>query len=229
MLLCSPRLVVARKLGRHGRDLPISITPGLTVAKDCWPPDLAVTKRGNRRLRAMHTASDRNETRILVVDDHALVRRGLVRLVDAESDLTVCAEAENAEEALEAVEHQRVDLAIVDISLGGTNGLELTEIMKSRYPDILVLVLSVHDGLFYARRALGAGASGYVAKHEASEKIIAAIHQILGGEVYVSCGTMTGAKSDTISGTFDSRNAEKATEIRSCERPKHKDQTRVKP
>ncbi len=177
----------------------------------------------------MHTASDRNETQILVVDDHALVRRGVVRLVDAESDLTVCAEAENAAEALEVVEHQRVDLAIVDISLGGTNGLELTEIMKSRYPDVLVLVLSVHDGLFYARRALRAGASGYVAKHEASEKIIAAIHQVLGGEVYVSCGTMTGAKSGAVSIRCDTRHAEKATEIRSCERSKHNGPTHAQP
>jgi DNA-binding NarL/FixJ family response regulator len=141
----------------------------------------------------MHSDSHRNETRILIVGDHALVRQGLVRLVDAECDLTVCAEAENAVEALEAIERHRVDLAIVDISLAGVNGIELTETMKSRYPDMLVLVLSVHDGLFYARRALQAGASGYVAKHEASEKMITAIHQVLGGEVYISCSEAAGA------------------------------------
>ncbi len=141
----------------------------------------------------MHSDSDRNETRILIVGDHALVRQGLVRLVDAECDLTVCAEAENAVEALEAIEPHRVDLAIVDISLAGVNGIELTGTMKSRYPDMLVLVLSVHDGLFYARRALQAGASGYVAKHEASEKMITAIHHVLGGEVYISCSEAAGA------------------------------------
>ena len=141
----------------------------------------------------MHSDSHRNVTRILIVGDHALVRQGLVRLVDAECDLTVCAEAENAVEALEAIECHRVDLAIVDISLAGVNGIELTETMKSRYPDMLVLVLSVHDGLFYAQRALQAGASGYVAKHEASEKMITAIHQVLGGEVYISCSEAAGA------------------------------------
>ena len=142
----------------------------------------------------MHTDSDVNETRIIVIDGHALVRRGLARLVDAECGLTVCAEAENAIQALQTLERRRMDMAIVDISLEGANGLELTEIMKSRYPDMFVLVLSVHDGLFYARRALQAGASGYIAKHEASEKLITAIRQVVGGEVYVSCSRQTTMK-----------------------------------
>jgi len=124
--------------------------------------------------------------RILIVDDHAVVRQGLSKLVEGECDLTVSAEAENAVQALEAVENQQFDLAIVDISLEGTNGLELTAQMKSRCPSMTVLILSIYDGFLYAQRALKAGAAGYVAKYEAPEKIISAIHQVLGGKVYVS-------------------------------------------
>ena len=127
-----------------------------------------------------------NRIKILIVDDHAVVRQGLAKLVEGECDLTVSAEAENAVQALEAIEHQHFDLAIVDISLEGINGLELTSQMKSRSPSMTVLILSIYDGFLYAQRALQAGAAGYVAKYEAPEKIISAIHQILGGKVYVS-------------------------------------------
>ena len=126
------------------------------------------------------------KTRILVVDDHAIVRQGLIKLVNEESDLVVCAEVGNADEALEAFKEHQVDLAIVDISLKGTNGLELTKRMKLRHPNLSILILSMHDGLLYAQRSLQAGASGYVAKYEAPEKIITAIRQILSGKIYVS-------------------------------------------
>ena len=122
----------------------------------------------------------------MVVDDHAIVRQGLIRLIETELDLMVCSEAENANQALETMAGQKFDLAIVDISLEGINGLELTEIMKLRSPNMIVLILSMYDGLFYAQRALRAGASGYVAKYEAAEKIITAIRQVLSGKTYVS-------------------------------------------
>lgn len=124
--------------------------------------------------------------KILIVDDHAVVRQGLAKLLEGECDLTVSAEAENAVQALEAIERQHFDLAIVDISLEGINGLELTSQMKFRRPNITILILSIYDGLLYAQRALRAGAAGYVAKYEAPEKIISAIHQVLGGKVYIS-------------------------------------------
>lgn len=127
-----------------------------------------------------------NKTRILVVDDHAIVRQGLIKLIDREFDLMVCFEAENASHALKAIARQEFDLAVVDISLEDMNGLELTEKMKLRCPNLTVLILSMHDGLFYAQRALRAGASGYVAKHEAAEKIITAIRQVLSGNIYIS-------------------------------------------
>ncbi len=135
--------------------------------------------------KAQHD-SGKNKNRILVVDDHAIVRQGLIKLIETEFDLMVCFEAENANQALEAMSRQEFDLAIVDISLEGINGLELTEIMKLRRPNMIVLILSIYDGFFYAQRALRAGASGYVAKYEAAEKIITAIHRVLNGKIYIS-------------------------------------------
>jgi DNA-binding NtrC family response regulator len=127
-----------------------------------------------------------NKSRILVVDDHAIVRQGLIKLIETEFDLMVCFEAENGNQALRAMDGQEFDLAIVDISLEGINGLELTEIMKLHRPNMIVLILSMYDGLFYAQRALRAGASGYVEKYEAAEKIITAIRQVLNGKIYIS-------------------------------------------
>ncbi len=160
--------------------------------------------------KAQHVAG-KNKTRIMVVDDHAIVRQGLIKLIETEFDLMVCSEAENANQALEAMDRQEFDLAIVDISLEGTNGLELTEIMKFRSPNMIVLILSMYDGLFYAQRALRAGASGYVAKYEAAEKIITAIRQVLSGKIYVSDSKMVKIISDTTSIIDDSINTNKAT------------------
>lgn len=129
---------------------------------------------------------DEHRTGILIVDDHPIVRRGLVQLIDQESDLVVCAEAEDANQALQAIEKQQVDLAIVDISLDGTDGIELTEKIKSKYPRLPVLILTMHDELHHAQRAFRAGARGYITKHEAAETIITAIRLILSGRDYVS-------------------------------------------
>ncbi len=132
----------------------------------------------------------KNKIRIMVVDDHAIVRQGLIKLIETEFDLTVCIEAENANQALKAMDRQEFDLAIVDIFLEGISGLELTAIMKLRSPKMIVLVLSMYEGLFYAQRALQAGASGYVAKYEAAEKIIMAIRHVLSGKIYISDSKM---------------------------------------
>lgn len=127
-----------------------------------------------------------NKTRILIVDDHSVVRRGLIQLINQETDLVVCAEAENAEHALEAVKKGRVDLAIVDISLIGTNGIELTKNLKEQHPKLPVLILTMHDEARYAESAFQAGARGYVTKQEAAETIITAIHLVLRGQQYLS-------------------------------------------
>jgi DNA-binding NarL/FixJ family response regulator len=160
--------------------------------------------------KAQHGAG-KNKTRILVVDDHAIVRQGLIKLIETEFDLMVCSEAENAGQALKAMAGQQFDLAIVDISLEGINGLELTEIMKLRRPKMIVLILSMHEGLFYAQRALRVGASGYVAKYEAAEKITTAIRLVLSGKIYVSDSKMVKSLSDTTSIIDDSINTNKAT------------------
>ena len=160
--------------------------------------------------KAQHGA-DKDKTRILVVDDHAIVRQGLIKLIETELDLMVCSEAENAGQALKAMAGQQYDLAIVDISLEGTSGLELTEIMKLRSPKMIVLILSMYEGLFYAQRALRAGASGYVAKYEAAEKIITAIRLMLSGKIYVSDSKMVNNISEATSIIDDNINTNKAT------------------
>ena len=126
---------------------------------------------------------DENKARILIVDDHAVVRDGLRLLIDQEPDLVVCASVETAEQAIEAIEKQLVDLAIVDISLNGTSGIELTERIKLQRPLLPVLILTIHDEVLYAKRSLRAGAGGYITKHESAETIITAIRLMLNGEV----------------------------------------------
>lgn len=126
------------------------------------------------------------KSRVLLVDDHPVVRDGLAQLIRGEADLTVCGEAGSAEEALDAVNRLEPDLAIVDISLGGVNGIELIKNIKAIRPTLVVLVLSMHDESHFAERALRAGASGYVMKREARDHIMQAIRTVLLGESYVS-------------------------------------------
>lgn len=122
--------------------------------------------------------------RILIVDDHEAIRSALAALLSEEPDLAVVATAENAEEALNVAQHQRLDLAIVDICLGRTNGLDLTKLLHVRYPNLRVLILSMHDAAVYGIRAAQAGASGYVAKQEALETLVPAVHRVFEGHTY---------------------------------------------
>lgn len=126
---------------------------------------------------------------VLIVDDHPIVRNGLSHLIEREGDLTVCGEADSAATALPLIEEISPDVVLVDISLEGANGIELTKAINDRYPDLPVLVLSMHDESLYAERALRAGAKGYVMKQEAPEILIKALREVLAGEIYVS-GTM---------------------------------------
>lgn len=125
---------------------------------------------------------------ILVVDDHPIMREGIAQVINAEADLTVCGEAEDAESALAAIEKSMPDLVIIDISLSTKciSGLDLIKDIRIRYETLPVLVLSMHDESFYAERALRAGAQGYIMKHEPSEKCLTAIRRVLQGKVYVS-------------------------------------------
>ncbi len=130
--------------------------------------------------------ADENKSNILLVDDHPIVRQGLAELVNQQTDLAVCGQAEDAYQAMKAVKELKPDMAIVDISLKETSGMELIKDLNSQYPDLPVLALSMHDESLYAERALRAGARGYIMKDEATEKVIMAIHKILRGEIYIS-------------------------------------------
>ena len=124
--------------------------------------------------------------RILIVDDHPLVRTGFAQLIGDCPDLEVCCEAADMAEALRLIDNNSPDLAIIDLSLAGGSGLDLIERIKSRNPNILMLVASMHDETLYAERVLAAGARGYINKQEAQENIIRAIRQVLAGKVYLS-------------------------------------------
>jgi len=123
---------------------------------------------------------------VFVVDDHPIVRQGLALLINQESDLAVCGEAEEMHSALSAIQVVRPDILIVDISLNGPDGLELLKNIRLTAPRLPVLILSMHDESIYAERALRAGANGYIMKQEATDKVLVALRRILNGEIYVS-------------------------------------------
>ncbi len=129
---------------------------------------------------------ENNKQRVLIVDDHPIVRQGITRLINYEEELMVCGEAGNAKEAMETIIKEEPDLVIVDISLKGRSGLELIKDIKMRHENLPVLVVSMHDESLYAERVLRAGAKGYIMKQEPPEKILDAIRQVLVGKIFVS-------------------------------------------
>jgi DNA-binding NarL/FixJ family response regulator len=131
-------------------------------------------------------STGKRKTQILIIDDHPVVREGLEAILDHEQDLRVCGQAEDADGALEAIADLKPDIAIVDISLKNSDGIELTKTIKARYPKIFVIVLSMHDESVYAERVLLAGAQAYLMKDAASENIVTAIRRVLRGDIYVS-------------------------------------------
>lgn len=124
--------------------------------------------------------------RILLVDDHPVMRYGLAQLIQAEDDLEVCGEAGSAAEALTRIEELLPDLAIVDMTLPDRNGLELIKEIVARFEEVATLVVSMHDESLYAERVLRAGGRGYIMKEEAASKLIEAIRRVLSGGVFVS-------------------------------------------
>jgi DNA-binding NarL/FixJ family response regulator len=126
------------------------------------------------------------KSRVFLVEDHAIVREGLTLLINREPDFVVCGEAEEAQAALEAIARTRPDILIVDISLHGPDGLDLIKTIRVTDDGPPMLVLSMHDELIYAERALRAGASGYIMKQEGTERVLIALRRILKGEVYLS-------------------------------------------
>jgi DNA-binding NarL/FixJ family response regulator len=124
--------------------------------------------------------------RILIVDDHPMMREGLRTLISREHDLAICGEAETAGQALDAVANLKPDLVLADISLPGRNGVELIKDIRSLQPAVLILVISMHDESLYAERVLRAGARGYIMKQESGPTMIQAIRQVLAGRIYLS-------------------------------------------
>jgi DNA-binding NarL/FixJ family response regulator len=146
-------------------------------------------------------AGARGKRTVLIVDDHPIVRQGLAQLINEETDLEVCGQADDAPEALQAIRQLHPDMVIVDIALKDTSGMELIKDLKAQYPDLPVLTLSMHDEAVYGERALRAGAKGYIMKQEATEKVVTAIRRVLAGEVYVSNGMAAKMVSRFVGGT----------------------------
>jgi len=136
-------------------------------------------------MKTPHKKPDARQ-RVLVVDDHPLVRDGLVQLIRRQSNLTCCGEAATVPSAQEIALNERPDLVILDLRLDKGDGLELIKILKSQLPEVRILVLSQLDELLYAERVLKAGAHGYLMKEEAAKDVLAAINAVLAGELYVS-------------------------------------------
>src|SRR5882762_5135410 len=126
------------------------------------------------------------KTKVLLVDDHPILRAGLGKLINQEADMMICGEAEDGPTAFDLVGSLTPDIAVIDISLKGSNGIELIKNLKARYPDLPTLVLSMHDESLYAERALRAGSLGYIMKEEAIEQVLAGIRRVLIGEIFLS-------------------------------------------
>ena len=133
-----------------------------------------------------HAATPLHMHRLLIVDDHPLVRSGIRSILQLEPDLEICGEAENQEQALEIVEREQPDLVLVDITLKNSSGLTLLKELQARYPNILTLAVSMHDEYTYAVRCLKAGAKGYIMKQAGTERIRDAIRCVLEGGTYLS-------------------------------------------
>jgi DNA-binding NarL/FixJ family response regulator len=141
------------------------------------------------------------QRRVLIVDDHPIVRQGLRRMIEPEPDLVVCGEVQTEREARAAIRALSPDVVIVDISLAQGDGLELVRDVHAQRPELPMLVLSMHDELIYAERLLAAGASGYIMKHAASDQLLIALRQVLSGGQYLSESLATNLGRGRIEGS----------------------------
>ena len=126
------------------------------------------------------------KNKIILVDDHPLVREWLANLINEQADLHVCGEASNAPQAFESISAAKPDIVIVDLALEGGSGIELIKNIKAAHPEVATIVLSMHDESLYAERALRAGARGYIMKREATKKILQGIRSVLAGKLFIS-------------------------------------------
>lgn len=129
---------------------------------------------------------EKNRKKIVLVDDHPVLRKGLARLIDSKEGFVVCGEASSAIDAMQVIREQKPHLAVVDIGLPGASGIDLTKSIRAEFPDVPVLILSMHDDPLYATRALRAGATGYIVKQDAIDNIATALQETLDGRRYLS-------------------------------------------
>ena len=140
----------------------------------------------NRKSAAPNSSKISKRKRIVIIDDHPLIRSGMERLINSSNGFVVCGEAGNATEGVSVIRKEKPDLAIVDVGLPGENGIELTKQLVREFPQMPILIFSMHDESDYALRALRAGAMGYMAKHETIEKVGTAVQEVLSGRLYFS-------------------------------------------
>lgn len=138
------------------------------------------------KAKTLRSSAASGATRILLVDDHPLVREGLAEVLTREPDLKICGQAEDRIQALQLIPAANPHLAIIDLALKRGHGLELIKDIRIQFPDVLMLVVSMQDELLHAERVLRAGASGYIAKDEATNLVVQAVRQVLRGETYIS-------------------------------------------
>ena len=141
---------------------------------------------------------EKNTKKIVLVDDHPVLRKGLARLIDSKEGFVVCGEASSAIDAMEVIREQKPHLAVVDIGLPGASGIDLTKSIRAEFPDVPVLILSMHDDPLYATRALRAGATGYIVKQDAIDNIATALQETLDGRRYLSPGMAQQLQTDGI-------------------------------
>ncbi len=149
-------------------------------------PQESRLEESNRDQPMTTPATTGRKSRILVVDDHPLLREGVMQLINRQSDLSACAEASSLDEAQAVLDKNAPDLILLDLRLGGGDVLEFIKSSRTRFPKVRILILSQHDEPLYAERTLRAGASGYVIKEEAPGEVLTAIRLVLAGEVYIS-------------------------------------------
>ena len=143
------------------------------------------------------------KNKILLVDDHPLVREWLANLINEEADLEVCGQAANAREAIDLIGNFSPRIVVVDLSLDGSSGLELIKDIKAQHPKVNTIVLSMHDETLYAERAMRAGASGYVMKREATGKVLDALRAVLAGGLFFSNAVNAQLAQKLVQGSSD--------------------------
>ncbi|HTA30965.1 MAG TPA: response regulator transcription factor [Candidatus Cybelea sp.] len=147
--------------------------------------------------------SSPEKSRILIVDDHPLFCEGLRRMLDRHPSLSVCGQVPDADSVLKSVAELKPDLVLMDISLEGTNGIDVTKSLKAKYPELPILVVSMHDEALYAERALRAGAQGYIMKNQPIQIVRDAIFKVLGGDIFLSEKMSTSVLAKLLLGKED--------------------------